>query len=161
MQRPQKNYNPFALIDDTPSAWKGLIGKLPDGFLIFENPMYGVRAGFINLINVYLKSGLNTIEQIFPVYAPSGHGANVPENYIQFVTKQTGINRNTKITTQDQIYKIGKAIVTHEEGKFWVTQKDFDEGFKKAIQSINGSEQFKTSNFITPIIILLLILFLL
>lgn len=134
MNRPQLNNNPFALIQEIPSKWQGLKGSATDGFLSFNNPMYGVRAGFINLINTYLNKGIDTIEKIFPIYAPVGHGANVPEDYINRVVKLTGIPRDQKLTSQD-LYSLGKAIVTHEEGNFWVSPKDFDEGFKLAMES--------------------------
>ncbi len=158
MNRPQRNNNPFALMDTTPSAWKGLVSVMDDGFMKFESPFLGVRAGFINLINAYFKRGINTIEKIFPVYAPSGHGNNVPEDYIKRVSKLTGIPRNKKIETQEEIYKIGKAIVEHEEGKFWVSQSDFDSGFKAAMISVNSDKLFKTAGLAGGIVILLVIL---
>lgn len=133
---PLSNNNPFALIDDTPSAWQGLVPG-STGFLKFINPMYGVRAGFINLVNVYLNRGLNTIEKIFPVYAPSGHGSNNPSSYIATVERLTGIPRNKVISSSDDLYKLGRAIVQVEEGNFWVSQADFDEGFRQAMINRN------------------------
>lgn len=135
MARPKQNNNPFALIQQVPSKWQGLAGKQNDGFLTFDNPMFGARAGFINLINTYLNRGINTIEKIFPIYAPAGHGANVPEDYIKRVVNLTGIARNKPITEPAEIYKLGKAIVTHEEGNFWMPQIDFDAAFKSAMQA--------------------------
>lgn len=142
MARPKNNNNPFALMDTSPDSWKGLIGKAQDGFLIFDSPENGTRAGFINLINAYLKRGLNTIEKIFPVYAPAGHGDNDPEVYIKRVVQLTGIPRNEKITSSSDIYKLGKAIVTHEEGNFWLTQQQFNAGFESAV---GGSSFLKDS----------------
>lgn len=158
MNQPQKYNNPFALIDNTPSMWKGLQGTRPNGFLIFDTPANGVRAGFINLVNAYLKRGLDTIEKIFPVYAPLGHGGNIPENYIKFVSNNSGIDRKKKITSVDEIYKIGKAITTNEEGNFWVSQKDFDSGYKAAMQSVNAESLFKITKSMLPVIIILLVL---
>lgn len=153
MNNPQRYNNPFALKDDTPSPWKGLIGKRPNGFLIFDTPTNGARAGFINLVNAYLNRGLNTIEKIFPVYAPIGDGSNNPEVYIKRVVSLTGIKRNQIITSNNDIYKIGKAIVTHEEGKFWMTTKDFDNAFNLAFPSN------KIASPIIPVGIVFLILF--
>lgn len=134
MARPQVNNNPFALIQKKPSPWQGLKGAQSDGFLTFENPMYGIRAGFINLVNTYLKKGIDTIEKIFPIYAPAGHGANVPEDYIKRVVAITKIPRNQKLT-YDNLYALGKAIITHEEGKYWVTDEDYNAGFKSAMDA--------------------------
>lgn len=133
---PASNKNPFALIQDTPSSWQGLAPG-SKGFLTFTSVVYGIRAGFINLVNTYLNRGLNTIAKIFPVYAPAGHGANDPSAYIAAVERLSGIPRNEVISTSEQIYKIGKAIVQVEEGSFWVSQNDFDEGFRLAMENRN------------------------
>lgn len=160
MNRPQQNNNPFAIMDTTPDPWKGLISKAVDGFLKFDNPANGVRAGFINLSNAYLKRGLNTIEKIFPVYAPVGHGANVPEDYIKRVVLLTGIPRNKTISTKDEIKKIGRAIVTHEEGRFWVTEKDFEQGFSDAMKSSAFLSALKTATGSIGLLVLAFILYL-
>lgn len=134
MAQPKETNNPFALIQEKPGSWKGLTGSKPNGFLIFENQMYGIRAGFINLVQTYLNRGLNTISKIMPVYAPAGHGANDPAVYITLVENKTGIDRNTKISTPEQIMKVGRAIVQVEEGSFWVNEKDFIDGFNAAMR---------------------------
>ncbi len=131
---PQESNNPFSLIQTKPSAWQGLVPG-STGFLKFTSVVYGVRAGFINLVNTYLNKGLNTISKIFPVYAPVGHGANNPALYIAAVEKLSGIPRDQVISTSDQIYKIGKAIIQVEEGNFWVPIPAFDEGFRLAMEN--------------------------
>lgn len=159
MARPQINNNPFALIQKKPSPWKGLKGAQSDGFLTFENPMYGARAGFINLVNTYLKKGIDTIEKIFPIYAPAGHGANVPEDYIKRVVAITKIPRNQKLT-YDNLYALGKAIVAHEEGNFWMKDSDYDEGFKQAMVAtrLNVNMPAVAGGSILALAILLLII---
>lgn len=134
MNRPQKNNNPFAIMGGD-SKWKGMTMKASDGFITFDSPVNGVRAGFINLINGYINGGYNTIETIFPRYAPKGHGSNDPESYIKNVSNLTGIPRSKKLETNEDVYKVGKAITQVEEGKFWVSQKDFDTGFNNALSS--------------------------
>jgi hypothetical protein len=133
---PQDSKNPFSLIQDKPSAWQGLVPG-STGFLKFTSNVYGVRAGFINLVNTYLDRGLDTIARIFPVYAPVGHGANDPQAYIASVERLSGIPRDMVIATPEQIYRIGKAIVQVEEGKFWVPQDEFDQGFNLAMKAKN------------------------
>lgn len=135
MALPQQSNNPFAIIQKNPSAWQGLEGSTSSGFLIFSSPVWGVRAGFINLVNTYLNRGLNTISKILPVYAPLGHGGNDPEAYIANVVRITGIGRNQPITTQEELKALGRAIITVEEGYFWVRSSDFEEGFRKAMQA--------------------------
>jgi hypothetical protein len=154
MARPKINNNPFAIMDTTPDPWKGLKGRTSDGFLIFDTPTNGVRAGFINLTNAYLKRGLNTIEKIFPVYAPSGHGANVPEDYIKRVVSLTGISRDKKLITREEIKKVGRAIIEHEEGKFWVTEKEFNDGYNAAANSSSFLAALKTGGAAVGLLLL-------
>ena len=141
---PQRNNNPFALIQEKPSNWQGLV-RGSKGFLQFLEPKWGVRAGYINLVNTYLLRGLNTIEKIFPVYAPVSDG-NKPDKYIEFVETFTKIKRNSIIDDADKLYIIGRAIERVENGKAWVSSTDWDEGWKLAIPVIKPkleSVQFK------------------
>lgn len=130
-----RNNNPFAIIQPVPDKWRGLKGS-DNGFLIFESPVYGVRAGFINLVNGYLKKGLNTINKIFPVYAPSSDGNN-PGAYAAAVSKFTGINSDDLIGPA-QVYPIGRAIERIEAGRQWVDPEDFDEGYKMALNEVGA-----------------------
>ena len=135
MALPKKHNNPLALIQPVPSNWQGLQGSTASGFLIFQTPVWGVRAGFINLVNTYLNKGRNTIEKIFPVYAPKGHGGNDPEAYIKRVVSLTGIARNEVVSTREQLKKIGWAIHIVEEGRAWLSVNDFNSGFDLAMQA--------------------------
>jgi len=132
---PQRKNNPFALIQAKPDKWQGLSPNT-GSFLEFTEPKWGVRAGYINLVNTYIGKGLNTIEKIFPVYAPFSDGNN-PLKYIEFVEKFTKIKRNETIEDTNQVYIIGRAIERVEAGKAWVSPADWDEGFKMAIPVIN------------------------
>lgn len=133
--KPQRNNNPFAIIQSKPSNWRGL-AKDTGAFLKFDSARWGVRAGYINLVNTYLKRNLNTIAKIFPVYAPASDG-NKPEKYIEFVEKFTGINRNESITDTEQLYAIGRAIERVEAGKSWVDANEWDQGWTDALSVIN------------------------
>lgn len=134
MTKPIRNNNPFALIDETPSRWIGLV-KGSTGFLSFNSMVYGIRAGFINLVNAYLKRKLNTIEKIIPVYAPAGHGSNNPEKYITLLSKLSGIERDEIINSQEKLFKLGKAITRVESGSD-INEKDLQEGFAAAMAAI-------------------------
>lgn len=136
MPLPSKNNNPFALIQAVPSKWRGLVGKLPSGFLVFDTPVNGARAGIINLFNTYLFKGRDTIEKIIPIYAPAGHGSNSPKDYINGLVKITGLHSSEKITTKEQIESLCRGIVQFEEGKFWLSEKDFQNAFKLAADHV-------------------------
>ena len=130
--RTQRNNNPFALIQANPSPWQGLEGKEPDGFLKFKTVVWGVRAGYINLVTTYLNQGRTSIRKIFPVYAPAAAGNN-PDAYIQRVSKITGIDPDRELTGED-IYAIGLAIARVEgNGTLWVDAEDWDQGYTLAI----------------------------
>ena len=112
--QPITSNNPFALIQAPGKAdkWIGLQGQWPNGFLIFDTPLNGARAGIISFINTYLKRGINTIEKIFPIYAPGGPGTgNNPDLYIANVET---------LTTAPDIIKVLKAITRVESGKDWL-----------------------------------------
>jgi len=134
MARPKLNNNPFAIKQVKPSKWRGLVGTSPDGFLMFENPMYGVRAGFISLYQTYISKGFNTIDKIFdsnrafPVYGDPGKG----ELYTKLVEKYSGIERSKKLSTKD-LLKVGRGIERVENGKAWVSDSDFLEGYQSAM----------------------------
>jgi hypothetical protein len=136
--RVRRNNNPFAIIQPVPDNWKGLTGKENDGFLQFSAPIWGVRAGYINLINGYIRKGLNTISAIFPVYAPDSAGNNSTA-YISRVSQITGIDPNRTLNPLD-IYAIGISIQRIEgDGKTWVDPEEWDRGFTLAIPVIKSA----------------------
>ena len=62
MSRGIDNNNPMVLNQSTPDPWEGLTGSDPDGLLKFESDVYGMRAGMINLYNVYYLAQYNVID---------------------------------------------------------------------------------------------------
>lgn len=132
--KPQRKKNPFSLIQKNPDAWRGLVKADSKGFLEFDSIVNGVRAGFINLFNRYFFRGLNTIEEIFPVYAPPFE--NDTEAYIREVSRLTGFAPDAILSVDDYL-KIGRAIVKVESGSNWVSDADLLEGFKLAKQKLN------------------------
>ena len=141
--RTIRSNNPFALIQIKPDNWQGLIGADPDGFLKFKEVKWGVRAGYINLVNTYINRGLNTLAKIFPLYAPDSVGNN-SKAYIDSIVKITGIDPNRTLLADD-VYVLGRAIEQIEAGKKWVDAEEWDEGFKLAAPrlKIKGQDAFK------------------
>lgn len=134
ISKPQRSKNPFSLIQKNPDAWRGLVKADSKGFLEFDTVVHGVRAGFINLFNRYFLRGLNTIEEIFPVYAPPFE--NDTEAYIRQVSKLTGFTPD-QILSIDDYFHLGKAIVKVESGSNWVSDAELLEGFKLAKDKLN------------------------
>jgi hypothetical protein len=135
-QSAKKNNNPFALIQSKPDPWRGLV-KGSTGLLKFETPALGMRAGFINLVNTYLRRGLKTPAEILPKYAPAGHGNNDPNAYIDAVRLISGLGRDEKITTKSQFIRLARAIVRIETGAP-VVETEFKEGAELAKTQINA-----------------------
>jgi len=107
--------NPMAIIQARPDDWVGLVGGV-SGKLKFNTMSNGVRAGVINLYNGYFKKGNNTLRGIFKVYAPSGHGANDPINYANFVANKLNVGIDQVLKFEDVVIPISKAIIQMETG---------------------------------------------
>ena len=131
LPRGIRNNNP-GNIKISSSNW---VGKIPvsqntDGvFEQFTALVYGVRA-MIKLIQNYIAQGDNTISRIISRYAPSSE--NATENYIRYVSEQTGINRNAKISNHN-LYPVIEAMAKMENGTGMGTIIPYSE-YIKALQ---------------------------
>jgi hypothetical protein len=134
--RAQRDNNPLAILQVLPDAWVGLVGKESNGFLIFNTPSNGVRAGFINLYNRYIKKELNTISKIFEIYDDGVLGFDADDvSYIDRVSQWTGIGKD-KVLTKDDLYKVGRAIERFENGSQWVSDTDYNTGYGLAMKAL-------------------------
>lgn len=131
------NNNPMALIQQKPQDWEGL--KPGSGSrLEFETMWQGVRAGVKNLHNTYFKRGNNTLEGIFKVYAPLGHGNNNPTSYAETAAKKLGVSINDKLSFNRHGKDLAKVIINVETGipvggSGGVSTEDFEKGYMAAI----------------------------
>lgn len=131
------NNNPMALIQQNPQDWEGL--KSGSGSkLEFETMWQGVRAGVKNLNNTYFKRGNDTLEGIFKVYAPSGHGDNNPNSYAQMAANKLGVSINDKLSFDRHGKDLAKVIINVETGipvggSGGVSSEDFEKGYNAAI----------------------------
>lgn len=141
--------NPFALIQAPGRAddWQGLKEQLKNGFLVFNSPLFGARAGIISFLNTYLKRGINTIEKIFPIYAPASDSRNNPQQYIANVVKFTGIPANKPLTEPADILKVLKAIVRIESGRDWLPDAVLLSAYEFAAEQTNFSARFDKNKF--------------
>jgi len=124
---PERSNNPFGLVQMFPSNWIGLKGKNQNGFLEFDSPLNGVRAGFINLHNRYFAMGLNTLATIYPVYS----GLSDASEQIKTLSQLTGFTPN-QILSKVDYSKLGRAIERIENGSNWVSTSDWNNGFVSA-----------------------------
>lgn len=140
LPRPQRNNNPFALIQLSPSNWVGLVGTDdestgPKGFLKFDSPVNGVRAGFINLYNAYFSQGLRSIGPIAHKYV----GGDLPgiTAWERGVSQISGYDIDQQLTWP-QFFHLGRAIERHENGSKWVSDIDFLKGYNLASTYTNA-----------------------
>lgn len=90
----------------------------------FENFVYGIAAGVDHLQKRYIGGGLglgklDTIAKILPVYAPANSGeGNVPSEYIAYVERNSGINRNAILNANDYqtMFKLTQNMLIYENG---------------------------------------------
>jgi hypothetical protein len=140
LPRPQRNNNPFALIQQTPSNWVGLAGTddsaVPKGFLRFDSPVNGVRAGFINLWNAYFSKGLRSIGAIAHKYL-SGADIQTIEAWERGVAQFSRYGVDQQLTWP-QAFDLGRAIERFENGSQWVDIADFTKGYNMATQYSNA-----------------------
>jgi hypothetical protein len=71
----------------------GAIGQDANGFAIFDSLADG-QAALLNQLNLYADRGM-TLSQAINTYAPSNE--NDTNNYLNFVSQQTGIDPNAQL----------------------------------------------------------------
>lgn len=106
------NNNPFNL-KEGPSDWLGEITGPDEVFEEFVRFELGVRAGLINLYNIYFSRGL-TVRKIIERYAPK-EDKNDTEAYIQSVSRIAGV-KSEEIPLKSKWLDISSAILKVENG---------------------------------------------
>ena len=106
-----RNNNP-GNIEDTGTKWRGRLGN--DGrFIIFDNPVNGVRA-MARILKTYReKYNISTIESIINRWAPPHE--NDTGAYIAHAEKALDTPRNMPLTS-DKYAALIKVIIKHENG---------------------------------------------
>lgn len=108
--------------------WQGAIGS-NQGFVVFENLAYGIRALAIDL-TTKIRNGYDTIELIIFRYAPPTENDTL--SYINYVASRLGIRQNQTLVASDPvIFSLCRAIIDFEIGanySNYVTNADIQEG---------------------------------
>lgn len=105
----EKNNNPCNLR----TGGKKFVGEIGEnkGFRVFDYMRNGYRAAFITLMT-YRKNKFDTIKKIINRWAPPNE--NNTKDYVEFVSKKTGIDSNLKLSTPTQYYWVVRAIALME-----------------------------------------------
>jgi hypothetical protein len=109
-----RNNNPTNL-RHSGDKWQGMSPVQSDsGFVQFETPFYGIRAGVKNLKS-YMGRGLNTVSKIISTWAPSSE--NNTSSYIASVCKSLGVSPDTPLSSDSStLLALISAIIKHECG---------------------------------------------
>lgn len=93
-------------------TWVGQVGVDSAGFLIFEDPVYGIRAMAKDL-STKAARGLNTVQSIISAWAPEHE--NPTNEYVRYVSSYLGVSPSTTLGTSDRRDLI-VAIISFENG---------------------------------------------
>lgn len=112
--RGMRNNNPGNL-RDSGINWEGKTGTDPDGFVIFSDSVFGLRALALDLTNVMNQDGLTTVQDIITHYAPPSE--NDTASYITDVSADMGVNPTDELTyNATTLASLVRAVMNHEEG---------------------------------------------
>lgn len=141
LPRGLRNNNPANLVI-TNISWFGKVPKSEntDGkFEQFTDVRYGLRALRKDLTNDIGK-GLDTVQKLISSYAPPSE--NNTGSYISVVSSALAKHKDTKLTAdRETLFKLIKAIITHENGKQAQVIKD-----ETILESIDNNFFFDLKN---------------
>ena len=115
--------------------WDGAIGE-NNGFIVFSDTIYGIRAMALNLYNNYYLYNKKTLFDFINKYAPSSDNNN-PYEYSLSVARDVGIGINDDMQlTFDRTAAILRGMMNIELGKYYSSLIS-DEDIKQGISLIN------------------------
>ena len=116
LPRGIRNRNP-GNIRKSGDRWKGLAPLQSDpAFLVFETPLWGVRAMATILRNYQRRLGLKTLAQIIGRWAPADE--NDTAGYVAAVGKAMGVEPRAPLDLRNDaaLRSLIAAIIRHENG---------------------------------------------
>lgn len=124
-----RNKNPLNI--EARESWVGQVGD--DGrFIVFETVLHGFRAAG-RIMKTKAGRGVRTIESIISEWAPpvndAGELENHTQNYINFVSDETGIAKDS-VLSADEYPKVLAAMVIMENGQNPYTYDEIKQGFE-------------------------------
>ncbi len=113
--RGLRNNNPGNIRFNEANDWVGQVGQDKDGYAIFSDPKYGIRA-IGKVLDSYARQGVLSIRQIITRWAPAADN-NDTEAYIQHVTQLLGRpDYFVPVRAEGDYPDLVKAIIKHENG---------------------------------------------
>lgn len=126
-----RNHNPGNLRPDGRSEWDGMVGVDENGFIIFENDHYGIRALARDTSNQQRLNGRNTIEDLINARAPRFENDH-NDAYIRDVAQRLGVGPGDHIDMSDpETLRLLTGAIIH-----WESSRDQyrDEHLQNAIR---------------------------
>ena len=118
--RGVRNKNPFNIRKNPADKWQGLAVEQTDpDFCVFNDAVYGIRAGMRNLIAAQDKHDRRTVSSIITAYAPAVE--NNTTAYIAVVAAHMGVGALDILDMHEYscLRGMSEAIIGHENGKPW------------------------------------------
>jgi len=96
-------------------GYVGEIGRDKDGYAIFDSPLNGLRAPYLEVWDSITRDHDDTIDTLVRQWAPPSE--NDTQAYAADVSKRTAIPRTQKLVYSAHATPIVKALVWHENGQ--------------------------------------------
>lgn len=111
-----RNKNPGNIRHNPANDWKGMTGQDKDGFVIFSDDKYGIRA-IGKVIDSYQRRGIWMLRDVIETWAPPGDNNNT-DSYLSHVMQLTGWQAaHVPQRSEGDYAALVKAIVHHENGR--------------------------------------------
>lgn len=110
-----RNNNPGNIEQISGLKWQHQVGVDGDGYLIFDRPEWGIRAGAIIIQNYKYYHGIDTISGIITRWAPPA--TNDTAAYIRFVANACRVAPMDVIDVCEIAFPLTVAMIFHENGQ--------------------------------------------
>jgi len=121
MPRGIRNHNPGNVRWDGRTKWQHQVGADELGYMIFDGPEWGIRAGIRDLLTGFRRDQEDTIREIICEWAPPSENDTL--SYISSVSQRTGWDPDEELAavgvdpTPHVLEKLFEAIIYHENGQ--------------------------------------------
>jgi hypothetical protein len=133
LTRGERNNNPGNIRKST-TTWQGQTSVQSDpAFVVFADPVSGIRALALLLRNYQSVYGLDTITQLISRWAPSTE--NNTGAYISSVADDMGVTSNQSLNLDDSatLTDLTSAIIRHENGRIGYPSSVIETGVERAL----------------------------
>lgn len=145
-----RNNNPLNIEKSAKNKWQGKLAKSTDRrFEQFINPVMGLRAGAVLMINHYDRRKANTIRKMVGIWAPPGE--NDTEAYVEHVANLANVGPDETVSFHEYaiLRPVLQAMVAHENGQDPYTDAQYDQAIALAgvvpNKSLNKSGTIKAT----------------